>query len=270
MKLAVLIFGEYREFENAYKTWNFLNDIEHDIYISTWDKSYSEIPTPNIFVSEDVTTYKIKKIIPKAVINLEPDKTYGNNINVHKKMIYHWNKLFEMVDNSNVEYDNFLLIRTDVALKTKNFKTYIDNLDNNFLYGISPINNQNSLWFVQDYLFLGNRLLMNKLLKFQDTIDFIYSNDKDSPYVYHDFLAKHLIINNIIIKEMFNLYDNDLPIIGAFIMRYPNRFFLDDDWDIQDKVSEYWFKFLDNNSIFIEEKSKFIEVLINKISRKKK
>jgi hypothetical protein len=36
MKTAVLVFGEYREFKNAHKTWKFLNNIDYDIYMSTW------------------------------------------------------------------------------------------------------------------------------------------------------------------------------------------------------------------------------------------
>ena len=39
MKVAVLVFGEYRTFETAIKTWNckFWDDV--DYYMSTWDYS---------------------------------------------------------------------------------------------------------------------------------------------------------------------------------------------------------------------------------------
>ena len=39
MKTAILVFGEYREFNNAHKTWKFLNNIDYDLYVSTWNTS---------------------------------------------------------------------------------------------------------------------------------------------------------------------------------------------------------------------------------------
>ena len=38
-KMAVLINGEFREFDIAIKSWKFINEIDCDIYVSTWDKT---------------------------------------------------------------------------------------------------------------------------------------------------------------------------------------------------------------------------------------
>ena len=38
MKVGVMVYGQYRDFEIAVKSWNFL-DNGYDFYFSTWDKS---------------------------------------------------------------------------------------------------------------------------------------------------------------------------------------------------------------------------------------
>ena len=38
-KLAILVGGEFREFASCYPTWKEFTDIDHDLFISTWDHS---------------------------------------------------------------------------------------------------------------------------------------------------------------------------------------------------------------------------------------
>jgi hypothetical protein len=38
MEVAVMVYGQYRDFEIAVKSWNFL-DSGYDFYFSTWNNS---------------------------------------------------------------------------------------------------------------------------------------------------------------------------------------------------------------------------------------
>ena len=44
MKTAIFVYGQYRDFDVVVKSWNFLNDLDCDVYFSTWDKSYQKNP----------------------------------------------------------------------------------------------------------------------------------------------------------------------------------------------------------------------------------
>ena len=56
MKTAVLVSGMYREFDIAVKSWNFLKDIDCDIYFSTWEKSVQNSEILNIHIEEHIQT----------------------------------------------------------------------------------------------------------------------------------------------------------------------------------------------------------------------
>ena len=44
-KLAILVGGELREFASCYPTWRELTDINHDLFISTWDHTEEQNDT---------------------------------------------------------------------------------------------------------------------------------------------------------------------------------------------------------------------------------
>ena len=54
MRAAVLINGECRELPIAIKSWKFLDEIDCDVYVSTWDKSIQKNPTLGINIEEDI------------------------------------------------------------------------------------------------------------------------------------------------------------------------------------------------------------------------
>jgi len=71
-KLAVLVGGEFREFESAHLSWPFLS-LDHDFFISTWDTTTEKNPKLNINLREEVSSARILKHFPNAHINIEPD-----------------------------------------------------------------------------------------------------------------------------------------------------------------------------------------------------
>jgi len=69
MRAAVLINGECRELPIAIKSWKFLDEIDCDVYVSTWDKSIQKNPTLGINIEEDITKVYNRKYPPCSNIN---------------------------------------------------------------------------------------------------------------------------------------------------------------------------------------------------------
>lgn len=249
MKTAVLIFGEFREFEIAQKSWTFLNKIDYDLYISTWNYSYEENELLGIHLREDVTPDRILKYFPNATINIE-DEFYSIS---PTKMTYHWRKLFNMVTISGKEYNNILLMRPDIVLYNKNDEDFINlinsKIEGPIIYNLSGIVHSPSpvFLYVQDCLFLGEaKMMKNALLSFPPP-DISYKD-------IHYHLSKHFINNDIYIESIFpNIISN------YYIMRSIQRKFIDLDlnFDLQKLISEDWFLLKHRN----DYPSNIIEVL---------
>ena len=118
MKVAVLVFGEYRTFETAIKTWNckFWDDV--DYYMSTWDTSIEPMDRVKHLVTTkwktDVDENFIKNNLPNVNLKItnSNSKEYIENHDTNK-MIYHWKILYDMVISSGKEYDCIFLVRPD-------------------------------------------------------------------------------------------------------------------------------------------------------------
>ena len=70
MKTAVLVSGMCRQFDIAVKSWKFLNDLDCDVYFSTWKKSVQSSKVLNMHVEEDITENTILEHIPNAKIKI--------------------------------------------------------------------------------------------------------------------------------------------------------------------------------------------------------
>ena len=130
-KLAVLVGGEFREFESAHLSWPFLS-LDYDFFISTWDTTTEKNPKLNINLREEVSSARILKHCPNAHINIEPDTMDVDN---SKKQRHHWKKLFEMADNTEIEYETAILIRPDISIIEKqNLNAFISNINDFSIY----------------------------------------------------------------------------------------------------------------------------------------
>lgn len=228
-KTAVLVYGEFREFEYAHKTWSFLNYIDYDIYFSTWDVTEESNEFLGTHIREDVTPDRILKYFPNAIADVRDDQHLFNT--PETKMIFHWRNLFNMLTFSGNIYDNVVLLRPDLYLVERNrIDTLLYNLKSDRIYGLSEIMIQEppSLLFVQDCLFIGKLEKIKWALLTFGPPDTSFRN-------IHYHLGMHFLTNFIYVESIQVHY------FDYYVMRSINRDFLNHSFETQKKLSEEWY-----------------------------
>jgi hypothetical protein len=116
-RIAILISGEYRTFDNARGSFGFLNQSNADIYFSTWGTSRQFNKFLQIDTETVVTEEKIKNAIGDNVnlvaINIGNQAQF-DNLRYNSKMINRWQTGLGMIINSNISYDYIVVVRPDV------------------------------------------------------------------------------------------------------------------------------------------------------------
>lgn len=208
MKIAVIVYGEYREFEFVVKSWDFLEKLNCDVFISTWDKSIQINQELNIHVDEDITEERILNILPNAKVSVLKESDYfdltiadahsqARNTN---KMIFHMKNGLKLVNDSGIQYDMILLMRPDCyqnypILEPEYF--YSHNQKDR-IYGVSYINvTGKDSYFLSDILFVGDFGVMT---------DFISTLPEDLLGNVHTNLAKHIISRDLWV-DRFHTFD---------------------------------------------------------------
>jgi hypothetical protein len=213
MKVASLIYGEYRTFETAIKAWNILDYDNIDYYVSTWDRSREQSIKLNYNNDFKVDEDMISKYLPSAKISLKNHSIWdeGTLEDYFWPAHYHWKCLYEMVEKSKIKYDIIILHRLDCYLYLHEFVNLINNLDSNTLYSLMPIHkNHNNDWWSADTFFMGNSDVM---------LDFLSKTPKymDDPHVELAYFIKSLkyscishpdMYSNIIRNTMTTYFDN--------------------------------------------------------------
>lgn len=235
-KLAVLIGGEFREFERAQKSWTFLNDIEHDIYFSTWNISHEINDKFSVDLIENVTEDKIRKYFPEAIINITSDDFLIDHP-VHK-LVYHWRNLLNMVDISNVTYDSILLIRPDIRLHfgdsdevepVFDINSFVDNMSNDIIYSTNKIDYlpPPTFCFINDVLFMGKYNMIRKAF-----MSFLPSIKKNEIFDIHNELSRYFINNNIYVDKIDSLQFVILRSISRDFenLKFSEERILTDEW----------------------------------------
>jgi hypothetical protein len=197
MKTAIFVYGQYRDFDVVVKSWNFLNNLDCDVYFSTWDKSHQENPALNYYIEKDVTEDMILKYVPNAKISILNEKNhYGNKLlqtSNPEKMIFHFKKCLEMSKESNIKYDFIMLTRTDNFIKcnfpSENF--YLMNKKDR-IYGTNSVELCGpKKFFVMDIFFWGDYDVMSNF------INTLKDNTKDI----HNGLAEHIFESNLFVES---------------------------------------------------------------------
>jgi hypothetical protein len=114
MKTAVLVSGMYREFDIAVKSWNFLKDIDCDIYFSTWEKSVQNSEILNIHIEEHITEDMILKHIPNAKVKIYNvnDFDFSGDVGYHNdKHLFLLKSSLNMIKESGIDYDLLIMTR---------------------------------------------------------------------------------------------------------------------------------------------------------------
>jgi hypothetical protein len=230
MKIAVLVSGEYREFDLAHKNWKFLNYPNVDCYFSTWDITKEKNLKLNIDIEEEVTLSRIEKFIKLKDYNIENQDVL--NLDYIKKMFYHWDRVIDLMEKSQIAYDIAILIRPDIILcynEQIDFMSFLDTIKENCLYGlIGP--KYKVVDRLQDIMFMatGNSIKKLKNLPWDNEL---VTGKTDG----HTWLGKHCLTR----------YDDILNIdsVKTIIVRRSNsRDISNDDLDTLFELSTNWYE----------------------------
>jgi len=170
LKVAILIFGEYRTFESVVHSWNCRTWDNVDYYMSTWDYSLEPVERKRFILDWKDEKWAnaefIKKMLPNVTLKIHSnkDKNYQENHDTNR-MIFHWKTLYNMLLDSNNNYDAIFMVRTDSMfyIKPSFFKTTLKDT----LY-VSTIEN----YGVGDTFFFGyNDVILKFLKNYPDKMD---------------------------------------------------------------------------------------------------
>jgi hypothetical protein len=172
LKIAILIFGEYRTFESTVNSWNcrFWDNHQVDYYMSTWDYSYEPLERFRYIVDLQDEKWANESYIREKLPNVKL-KIHGSATDEYIKkhdtnrMVFHWKTLYEMVSSSNIEYDCIFMIRTDSMFYIK--PEFFTSTKRNTLYTENILENH-----AADIFFFGWGDVILKFLKnYPDKVD---------------------------------------------------------------------------------------------------
>jgi hypothetical protein len=158
MKIAIITYGMHCNLKYASASWDFLNKLNCDIYVSTWKKSVRQSIAKGITIFEDVTKEMITDYLKTDNVCIDDEDNYtftnGNNI---ERCIVHWNNCIEMIKNSGVKYDNIMLLRIDSYIFPSFDVNILSNLNkNDRIYGINEIHtDDNGQYNIDPTFFFG-------------------------------------------------------------------------------------------------------------------
>lgn len=193
-KIAVIVYGVYVEFCNAVKSWTFLNEVNSDVYFSTWNKSEKYSMKLNYHSSYDVTPEMIENCLPYAQYQIHDEKNYNFKLKI-EKIKFHWKNCLEMIENSNKKYDIIMIMRPENYMGKIDGRKFLEFNKKDRIYGLEKIKiKENNELFVQDIFFVGDFDVMKDLL-------LSFPDDEDRP---HENFAKHVLSKNLDIENIEN------------------------------------------------------------------
>ena len=220
MKIAVIVFGVYGDFDTAVKFWKFKDELDCDFYFSTWKKSYK---INNVYDHDfmiDVNSEMVTNFIPNATVSVEDEsefnyKRYGaKEINIgitQEKIIYHWKNGIRMIKESGKQYDMIMIMRPDMVYLF-NFpisNLYECNKEKTLYNHTGGISNREKGPYINDTFFIGD---FNVVSEFIETFD-----DKCSEDGNHWDTARHILSLGFTVEHI-----ND---IEAHLLRPNIRFY---------------------------------------------
>ena len=228
MKIAVLIAGEYREFDLAHKNWKFLTYANVDCYFSTWDVTKETNIPLNIDIEEAVSLSRIEQFIKLKYYNIENQDVL--NLTHIKKMFYHWDQVIGLMEKSQIDYDIAILIRPDIILDYNDqidFMSFLKTVKENYLYGFIGVNYK-VVDHLQDIIFVstGNSIKKLKNLPYDELIMFETNG--------HTWLGKHCLSRY---EDILNID----PIKNITVRRSNSRHVSNDEFDNVYELSSEWY-----------------------------
>lgn len=161
MKLAVLLFGDYREFEKASISFNVFKDVDVDYYISTWDKTtyYDEEYNAQVKHINKELFNNFLNPTPVFISTLK-EEDY-NELDYTQKMIKHWKVLGEALSNSTKTYDSVLLLRIEFYVHNFNPQAlFSEGNDNKLHIALGGLRKEGSEYTVADVCHSGSKKII--------------------------------------------------------------------------------------------------------------
>ncbi len=183
MKVAVLVYGEYREFDNVVDSWKIFQNLDVDYYFSTWNESNQISSKLGISKKISVNEEMIKTHLPNSIIDIQNEsKVIESNIQLvtHNsyKIYFHWKNLLKILNEVNKEYDVMILMRPDLYLMWPYHSemTFPMHIDTNVL---DILKNDDKIYavisekdcVVNDTFLIGSAKLIKKLLSEVDSFE---------------------------------------------------------------------------------------------------
>ena len=188
-KIAVLVCGEYRQFDIAVKSWDFL--LKYDFYFSLWNTSHQYNEKLNINFFENIDKEKITNFIESSYIELYDESIFSEksellNKSSNFKNLFHWKSCLNLLLSNNKEYDGIILMRPDINLNLNK-----DISDINFTNKILIANNFKET-SNQDELFVHDAMIVGSF----ESIKFLIESFHENEPLTHNTIAKKVINSN--------------------------------------------------------------------------
>lgn len=165
-KVAVLIFGQFREFEISIKSWKFLKlPFDFKIFMSTWNTTYHLQLDGSYSESEIVDLKRIENVVGLLTMHSISEEIVDNNGSM-KKIIRHIKNCLTMMLAQKEIYDMVIMIRPDLWVDNRiNFeKLILHPCPDNVVYTYGDLHKtDNGDNVIMDNMFICN---MNTALKF--------------------------------------------------------------------------------------------------------
>ena len=157
MKIAILLYGEYREFESSINSFSLFDKYSPEYYVSTWSTS------DDGFVKQNVSESKIKNFLPQANVTIsENPKTPDNEQKLH----YHWRTLIKQLEESNKKYDAIILSRIDLYIQNVKHEIFETIIKENLIFVPSgkKFNTELNSHIIDDNFFIGTQTSICKFI----------------------------------------------------------------------------------------------------------
>lgn len=210
MKIALLMGGEYRTFDDSFRNWldRCLTHFGYDLFLSTWSKTNAVSDKFGDIIPSEVTQDRVQQTMGDKspyFLNIEEEIKFFIRPN---KQLYHWHRLLTNLINVKDQYDFVILTRPDVFIFNENLDivNFIKTCDKTKLYGPNRITlntpDNYHMFSVHDIYFMGSpNNIIDSLLPIpyiKTNIEKLNAGTADSM---HTHLANYFVQNNIYIHS---------------------------------------------------------------------
>ena len=250
MKIAVLVYGEYREFDNVVDSWKIFNTLNCDFYFSTWATSKQNNKCLGISREFDITHQMILKYYPNAVVDIRNRNDYEelNECWGTSAVIYnHWKNCVKLLNDSKKEYDFILILRPDLyfsfndGYNETSFEILKKMYKKDILLLCGDYKKENNIFFTTDYFIFGSYNILKKLLIdasnfggdiHHDLGKYIYDNNIE--FIQNNIIKVDIVRPNAFYKSNSNIitkrYSFNNKMLAMEPINVENEFFYDRDY----------------------------------------